>query len=34
MAIRKNTKSSKAVTPRNRKKGDLDAKKKSTKKNT
>jgi S-DNA-T family DNA segregation ATPase FtsK/SpoIIIE len=32
MAIRKNTKSSKAVTPRNRKKGDLDAKKKSTKK--
>jgi hypothetical protein len=34
MAIRKNTKSSKAATPRNRKKGDLDAQKKSTKKNT
>jgi S-DNA-T family DNA segregation ATPase FtsK/SpoIIIE len=32
MAIRKNTKSSKAATPRNRKKGDLDAQKKSTKK--
>ena len=32
MAIRKNTKSSKAAAPRNRKKGDLDAQKKSTKK--
>jgi len=34
MAIRKNTKSSAAATPRNRKKGALDAQKKSTKKAT